>query len=120
MLKTIDSRSARDNWRSVVDEVVAGETAVVTRHGSPVVAVIRYQDFLAIQQQLDEIRSQQPIMDIYARYQKDGTPPATWGEKKAHLLAEVQRIKAKNEPPVSHAEVKRRIAAKQTAQHVGN
>lgn len=118
--KTIDSRSARENWRTVVDEVITGESAtVITRHGAPVVALIRYQDFVAIQKQLEDLRAEQQLVALYARYQKEGEPPPTWQETQERLLHEVERIKAKNEPSVPLAEVKRRIAAKQAAR-VGN
>ena len=56
-IKTLDSRSARENWRDMLDEAHAGTTdIVITRHGKPITAMIRYEDYIALQNELQRHR----------------------------------------------------------------
>ena len=57
-ISTWDSNDARIKWREVIDTAAAGDTdVVITRYGKPVVAVIDYADFLALQEELDDLRA---------------------------------------------------------------
>ncbi len=56
-VKTLGSRSARENWRGMLDEACSGVTdIVITRHGKPITAMIRYEDYLALQDELRRLR----------------------------------------------------------------
>ena len=59
-VKTLESRSARKNWRDLLDSAIAGHTdIVITRYGKPVTAMIRYEDYVALQDELVKLRAQQ-------------------------------------------------------------
>ena len=59
-VKTLESRSARKNWRDLLDSAIAGQTdIVITRYGKPVTAMIRYEDYIALQDELVKLRAQQ-------------------------------------------------------------
>jgi len=59
-VKTLESRSARKNWRDLLDSAIAGQTdIVITRYGKPVTAMIRYEDYVALQDELVKLRAQQ-------------------------------------------------------------
>jgi prevent-host-death family protein len=59
-VKTLESRSARENWRDLLDSATAGQTdIVITRYGKPVTAMIRYEDYVAVQDELVKLRAQQ-------------------------------------------------------------
>jgi prevent-host-death family protein len=63
-IKTLDSRSARENWRDLLDLATSGLTdVVITRHGKPVTAMIRYEDYVALQAELIRLRMQK--LDVY-------------------------------------------------------
>ena len=56
-----DSNDPRIKWREVVDTAAAGVVdVVITRYGKPVVAMIDYDDFLALQEELDDLRAARP------------------------------------------------------------
>jgi prevent-host-death family protein len=58
-IKTLDSRTARENWRDLLDSATSGLTdIVITRHGKPVTAMIRYEDYAALQDELIRLRTQ--------------------------------------------------------------
>lgn len=58
-VKTIDSRSAREQWRDLLDATTSGLTdVVITRYGKPVTAMIRYEDYEAIHAELLRLRQE--------------------------------------------------------------
>lgn len=57
-VKTLDSRTAREKWRDLLDATMSGHTdVVITRHGKPVTAMIRYEDYEALQGELIRLRA---------------------------------------------------------------
>jgi prevent-host-death family protein len=59
-VKKLESRVARENWRDLLDAATTGETdVVITRHGKPVTAMIRYEDYVALQEILVRLRARQ-------------------------------------------------------------
>jgi prevent-host-death family protein len=63
-IKTLDSRTARENWRDLLDTATSGLTdVVITRHGKPVTAMIRYEDYAALQDELLRLRAQK--LEVY-------------------------------------------------------
>jgi prevent-host-death family protein len=56
-IQTLDSRTAREKWRALLDATVTGRTdVVITRHGKPVTAMIAYEDYEALQSELVRLR----------------------------------------------------------------
>jgi prevent-host-death family protein len=63
-VKTLDSRTARENWRDLLDTALSGLTdVVITRHGKPVTAMIRYEDYEALQDELMRLRQEK--LEVY-------------------------------------------------------
>lgn len=59
-VKTLESRAARENWRDLLDTATAGQAdVIITRYGKPVTAMIRYEDYVALQEELVRLRAQQ-------------------------------------------------------------
>lgn len=58
--KTVESRAARENWRDLLDTTTAGQAdVIITRYGKPVTVMIRYEDYVAVQEELVKLRAQQ-------------------------------------------------------------
>ena len=57
-LRTLESRDARENWRDLLDSTTAGQAdVIITRYGKPVTAMIRYEDYVALQDELIRLRA---------------------------------------------------------------
>jgi prevent-host-death family protein len=53
VIRTMDSNTARAQWRAVIDEAAAGAASiVVTRYGKPAIAIIAYDEFAAMKGRL--------------------------------------------------------------------
>jgi prevent-host-death family protein len=57
--KLVDSHQARNNWRELLDAVRSqGTDVVITRYNKPVVALLNYEDYLSIREELAKNRGQ--------------------------------------------------------------
>lgn len=57
-VKEIESRKARAHWRDLLDDATAGQAdVVITRYGKPVTAMIRYEDYVALHEELLRLRA---------------------------------------------------------------
>jgi prevent-host-death family protein len=88
-VKVLDSNTARAQWRDILDEASSRDTdVVVARYGKPMVAVIAYDDFLALQEELDDLRASRRAAEAYAAWQADPGRGRPWEEVEAELVAE--------------------------------
>lgn len=57
-VKTLDSSQARNHWRDLLElALTAGTDVVITRQNKPIVAVMAYEDYLAVREFLSIQRS---------------------------------------------------------------
>jgi prevent-host-death family protein len=88
-IQIYESNRVRARWRDVVDATSGGETdVVVERYGKPVVAVISYADYVALQDELDELRAARRAQSIYEEWQRDPSSGRPYAEFRAELVAE--------------------------------
>lgn len=88
-IKTLKSDAARNAWRDVLDDVAAGDDVVIVeRYNKPLVAVIPYEAFLAVQEELDEWRTAQQAQAILDAWHKDPSVARPWEEVEAGLVAD--------------------------------
>lgn len=86
---TWDSRAAQENWRGLLDAAAAGQNdVVITRHGRPAVAVIAYEDYLALQDDLDDLRAARHAEEVVAAWRRDPTIACSWTEVEAELVVQ--------------------------------
>jgi prevent-host-death family protein len=87
--QTYESHRARAKWRDILDITTGGETdVVVERYGKPVVVVIAYADYIAIQDQLDDMRAARRAQAIYEEWKSDPSSARPYAEFRAELVAE--------------------------------
>lgn len=83
---TIDSRRTREQWRDVLDKVTTGEgDVVVTRSKKPMVAIIPYEDYELMSEQLDEIRSARIASTLYEQWKAGRIAAVPWSAVKQRL-----------------------------------
>lgn len=88
-IATWDSNDARIRWRELIDTAAAGVAdVVITRYGKPVAAVIYYEDFLALQEELDDLRAAKRADAAFEEYLRDPSTAAPWEEVLAEFVAE--------------------------------
>jgi prevent-host-death family protein len=84
---TVDSREARTQWRTILDAARANDI-VITRYGKPVATMIDYEDWLAVQEELDELRAARRAVEAVEVWEKDPSTAKPLSVFKAELVAE--------------------------------
>lgn len=52
-IQVLESNQARNNWREMLDTVLINDVdVVITRYNKPLVTVVAYEDYIAIQEEL--------------------------------------------------------------------
>jgi prevent-host-death family protein len=87
-VKVLDSNTARREWRDILDGAGRGDDIVVERYGKPMVAVIAYEDFVALQEELDDLRAGRRAAAAYEAWKADPDRGRPWEEVEADLVAE--------------------------------
>ena len=85
---TMESNSARANWRKLLDMASAGEDIVVTRFGLPIATVIRYDDYVALLDEIDDLRAARHADAIVEAIEAGRTDTVPWEDVKGALVAE--------------------------------
>lgn len=86
-MTTLPSDKARANWRDVLDSAGRGEDIVVERYGKPTVAIIAYDDYVAILDALADMRDAREAQQLLDEWPADRATARPWSNLKADLLA---------------------------------
>ena len=88
-VKVLDSNKARTRWRDIMDMVGSGrEDVVVLRYREPTVAVIAYGDYVALREQLDDLRAARRAAEAYEAWKQEPSRARPWREIEEELIAE--------------------------------
>jgi PHD/YefM family antitoxin component YafN of YafNO toxin-antitoxin module len=98
--KVMGAEEVRREWRTVVDSVLAGEDIVVERYSRPAVAVIAYDDYTAIRQELEALRATRRTHQLRMAWQQGKVTNLPWDESQWEESAKEESADkfAKEEP----------------------
>ncbi|MCC6455786.1 MAG: type II toxin-antitoxin system Phd/YefM family antitoxin [Caldilineaceae bacterium] len=86
--KVMTAEEVRRGLGDVFDVVVAGQDVVIERRSKPVVAMIRYEDYAAIQEELEDLRDAQRAREVLEAIRSGKMKTVPWEQLKAELKAE--------------------------------
>jgi prevent-host-death family protein len=89
-LTTLDSNAARAHWRRVLDKASAGGDTVIERYGQPAAAIIPYDDYLALQDELEDLRAARHAAEALEAWERDPSRGRSYAEVRAELVKEGQ------------------------------
>ncbi len=88
-IATMSSKEARARWRDLLDTVDKGTAdVVIERYGKPIAALIAYEDFAALLEELEDLRDARLGAAAYEEWKKDPSTARPWKEIEAELIAE--------------------------------
>ncbi len=68
----LNANEARSRWRDIVDAAASGDSdVVVERYGKPMVAIIPYEDYAELVDELDDIRAARRAATAYEAWLQD-------------------------------------------------
>ena len=83
--KSMKSEEARLAWRTVLDLAASGDDIVIERYSTPTAVLISYEDYVAILDDLEELRASRSASKIYEKWRQDPSSAIPWSEAKAQL-----------------------------------
>lgn len=84
----VSSREGRARWRDLLDMVDARQDdIVIERNGKPIAAMIPYEDFLALQEALEDLRDAQVAAAAYKVWKQDPSRTRPYSAIRAELEA---------------------------------
>lgn len=86
--RTMKSEEARLAWRDILDSAGAGEDVIIQRYNKPTAVLISYEDYIALLDELDEIRFARAAQASYDDWKRDPSTSIPWEEAKAQLAAD--------------------------------
>jgi len=88
-ITTAQSRKARAQWRTLLDEVLAGDSdVVIERNGKAVAVMIPVEDYQELQEALDDLRATRRANAAYAEYQSNPHGGRPWSKVRDELVSE--------------------------------
>ena len=88
-VRVVESNRARALWREILDKAQAGgEDVIVERYGKKVAAVIAYDDFVAVQDELDDLRAARRAGEAYEEWKQDPGQAVPYEAFRAGLVAD--------------------------------
>lgn len=88
-VKVLESNRARAKWREILDKAQAGgEDVIVERYGKRVAAVIAYDDFVAVQDELDDLRAGRRAGAAHEEWKRDPSRAVPYETFRADLVTE--------------------------------
>ena len=85
-IKMMKSDEARQNWRGLLDDIGAGDDVVIERYTKPVAAIISYTDFMALREELEDLRAARRAQGILDRLRDDPDAFVPWEQVRAELI----------------------------------
>ena len=77
---------ARSNWRRLLEGALTGDTdTIIERYGQPIGALIPFADYVAILEELEDLRVARQAMAAVEEWQNDPSSARPWREVYAEL-----------------------------------
>lgn len=86
--QTLLSEDVRQDWRNTLDQVAAGNDIVIKRYKKPLAALISYEDYMALRDELEELRADRRAQAAFEEWQADPDTARPYAEFRAELLAD--------------------------------
>lgn len=113
MTDVYKSDAARVNLRRILEAARTGRDSVIEHYDTPTAVVIPYEDYRALEDELDDLRAGRRAQAAYSAWQRNPGLGRPWNEARAELLAEGD-VNAGAEP--CYAELQRKLAASESAE----
>jgi prevent-host-death family protein len=88
MKQIMKSDEARLKWRDLIDRALSGVDTIIERYNKPAAVVIPFEDYAALQEELEDLRAGRRAEAAYQEWIADPTTGEDWEKVKAELLAE--------------------------------
>jgi len=82
------SEEARLSWRDILDSAAGGSDVVIERYRKPTAVLIGYEDYMAILDELEEMRADRRAVQAYEQWKADPGRAVPLSEFRDELIAD--------------------------------
>mgnify|MGYP003381930565 CR=1 FL=1 len=86
--QTLNSDDARSRWRDILDAASTGSDTVINRYGKPTAAVIPFEDYEAIRDEIEDLRAGRRAQAILDSWRSNPTSARSYDDVRADLVVE--------------------------------
>ena len=86
--QTLNSDDARSRWRDILDAASSGSDTVISRYGKPTAAVIPFEDYEAIRDEIEDLRAGRRAQAVLNSWRRDPGSARAYDAVRAELAAE--------------------------------
>jgi prevent-host-death family protein len=87
-VQTVDANTARLQWRMLIDTAIRGGDTIIERYNKPTAVVIPFEDYEALQEELEELRAGRRAQAAHEEWVQDPSTGEEWETVKAALRSE--------------------------------
>jgi prevent-host-death family protein len=87
-VQTVDANTARLQWRMLIDTAIRGGDTIIERYNKPTAVVIPFEDYQALQEELEELRAGRRAQAAHEEWVHDPSTGEEWETVKAALRRE--------------------------------
>lgn len=87
-VQTVDANTARLQWRVLIDTAIRGGDTIIERYSKPTAVVIPFEDYAALQEELEELRAGRRAQAAHEEWVQDPATGEDWESVKAALRRE--------------------------------
>jgi len=82
----LKSDKARLQWRRLLEAARKGDDTVIEHYDTPTAALIPYEDYLALQEQLDDLRAARRAEAALEKWERDPSSARDFSEFEAEMI----------------------------------
>lgn len=87
-IQVMKTREARANWRSILDAAQSGQAdTVIERNGKRIAVMIPHDDYVALQEELEDIRDARLALPELEAWKADPTTGRPYSQIRAEMVA---------------------------------
>ncbi len=85
-VQVLKSDKARLQWRRILDAARKGDDTVIEHYDTPTAAVIPYEDFVALREELDDLRAARRAQVIREAWERDRSRGEDWETVSSRMI----------------------------------
>ena len=85
-VQVMKSDQARLHWRRILDAARKGDDTIIEHHDTPTTVVIPYDDFLALQEELDDLRAARRADAVLEAWERDPSTAHDFADCEAEMI----------------------------------
>ncbi len=86
--RVVGTKEARERFRDLLDAAIKGQDSIIERYDKGVAVLIPFEDYEAIQEELEDVRAARRAAETYEGWKRDASVARSYAEIRKELVAD--------------------------------